>query len=296
METNLDRLLLAVAAFDTFGTHSRTRAGIKREGIDGLQQLFAKRSPSDRQRLERAASDLAERGFDALVRGDNRYPSRVLNTATDPGVLFLHGNADLLHVSAVGMCGSRNASEQGLRAAFACGEEVASHDLAIVSGYARGVDTQTHLAALENGGCTVIVLAEGINHFRRKRAFAQTGLPLDRVLVISQFPPSQPWTVGGAMTRNGVIAALAMALVVVEAGETGGTFNAGIQALDLGRPVLALDFTSSATPLGNQMLFKRGAVPVRSRQELGRCVAAIASRDNSIQSEQGMQNSQLPLL
>lgn len=290
MDTNVDRLLLAMAAFDTFGTPSKTRAGIRREGIEGLQRLLADRSPSDRQRLENTACELAERGFDASVRGDHRYPRQLSSTANDPGVLFLHGNADLMNGPAVGMCGSRNASEQGLRAALACGEEVASQNLAIVSGYAKGVDTQTHLAALEKGGCTVIVLAEGISRFRRKRAFVETGLPLDRVLVVSQFPPAQPWTVGGAMSRNGVIAGLAMALVVVEAGEGGGTFNAGVQALDMGRPVLALDFTSSPTPAGNQMLFKRGAVPVRSRQELGRCVAAISSARNSTQ------NRQLPLL
>lgn len=291
MESTFDRLLLAVAAFDTFGTYARTRAAVSRGGVEGLRDTLDAFPREDRQRIEATASDLAERGFDASMQGDDHYPRRLSNVGVDPGILFLYGNADLLKVPAVGMCGSRNASEQGLRAALVCGEEVASHNLAIVSGYAKGVDTQTHLAALKSGGSTIIVLAEGITHFRAKRAFADTGLPLDRVLVISQFPPAQPWTVGGAMTRNGVIAGLALALVVVEAGKTGGTFNAGVQALELGRPVLALDFTSSDTPAGNQLLFERGAVPVRSRQQLGRCVAAIASGDNSMHN-----HPQLPLL
>jgi DNA processing protein len=289
MDTNFERLLLAVAAFDAFGTHSRTRAVIRREGIDGLQRLLADYSSEDRQRVERVAAQLAEQDHDAVILGDPRYPTQLAHPA-GPGVLFVHGNLDLLRAPAVGMCGSRKASDHGLRAALACGEEVASRNLAIVSGYAKGVDTQTHLAALRSGGCTIIVLAEGILHFRKKRAFTETGLPADRVLVMSQFSPSQPWTVGGAMTRNGIIAGLAIALVVIEAGETGGTFNAGLQALDLGRPVLALDFTSSPTPRGNQRLFERGALPIRSRKELGRCVADVVARNKTTL------NRQLPLL
>jgi DNA processing protein len=68
------------------------------------------------------------------------------------------------------------------------------------------------------------------------------------------------------MTRNNVIIGLSMAVVVVEAGETGGTLAAGTQALRLGRRVLALEFSS--TPVGNKRLLSDGAVSVRGRTEL----------------------------
>jgi DNA processing protein len=51
--------------------------------------------------------------------------------------------------------------------------------------------------------------------------------------VVSQFSPTQPWTTGGAMTRNSVVIGLGLALVVVEAGETGGTLAAGKRAFEL---------------------------------------------------------------
>ena len=139
--------------------------------------------------------------------------------------------------------------------------------MTVVSGYAKGIDTATHLAAVKAGGTTVIVLAEGILRFRRKRAYAHEGFDWSRSLVVSQFPPLQTWSVGAAMSRNAVIAGLGLALVVVEAGETGGTLNAGLQALDMGRPVIALDF-SSQTPPGNAILLRRGAVGARSTREL----------------------------
>jgi DNA processing protein len=214
------------------------------------------------------------------------YPTTLASLRNAPIALFTKGNSELLHAPGVGMCGSRNASPRGLSAAAGCGEEVAGQRLAIVSGYAKGVDTETHLAALRTGGSTVIVLAEGIGGFRQKRAFDEVGLDPDRVLVVSQFPPTQRWTAGAAMTRNGVIAGLGLALVVIEAGEKGGTLNAGSQALRMQRPVLALEFESMDTPAGNQLLIRDGAMPVRSRADLRRALEVLRGRPMGEASEQ----------
>ena len=62
---------------------------------------------------------------------------------------------------------------------------------------------ETHLAALDAGGSTIIALAEGLMHFHVKRAFGGAFDP-ERVLVLSQFPPRETWNVGSAMTRNAV--------------------------------------------------------------------------------------------
>jgi DNA processing protein len=106
--------------------------------------------------------------------------------------------------------------------------------------------------------------------------------------VLSQFPPHQTWNVGAAMTRNAVIAALGRALVVIEASETGGTLDAGIQALAIKRPVIALEFESEATPAGNRLLLERGAIPVHRPAELATILGAI--KDPS-----GAGHSQMPL-
>ena len=134
---------------------------------------------------------------------------------------------------------------------------------------------ETHLGALEAGGSTLVVLAEGIKHFRVKRDFkAIGGLDPERAVVVSQFPATQPWSAGAAMTRNGVIVALSKALLVVEAGERGGTLNAGEQALGLGRTVFAIDYQDDPPP-GNQVLLTRGARPLRSKGELAAALDAL---------------------
>lgn len=228
----------------------------------------------DRDRLARQAADLTERGVVAINADDPRYPdSLVVKGRPVVPTLFCLGNLRLLTAAGAGMCGSRKATELGLRAARACGEEVSLRGLVVVSGYAKGVDTQTHLAALEHGGATVIVLAEGINRFRVKREFTDSYDPR-RVLVVSQFHPAQPWASYAAMARNHLIFGLGRALIVIEAGDKGGTLAAGRDALKRGRPVFVLNFDEQ-TPLGNRMLIDAGARPVRSRHELGTALDAL---------------------
>lgn len=69
------------------------------------------------------------------------------------------------------------------------------------------------------------------------------------------------------MGRNSVIIGLSLALVVIEAGETGGTLAAGRQALHEKRPVITLEFRKDM-PAGNKILLDQGAIPVRNREQL----------------------------
>jgi DNA processing protein len=96
-----------------------------------------------------------------------------------------------------------------------------------------------------------------------------------RLLDLRQ-PPTQPWAASAAMTRNAVIAALSQAMLVVEAGEKGGTLNAGLQAIDMGRAVYAIAYSDDPQP-PNEVLFQRGAVPLRSSGELLSTLDGLAS-------------------
>lgn len=269
------QLALAIAAMSDGDGPRALAAELRKAGA--AQALRARWELVDELSRKTAlilAAELGSRGIGVIALGDTQYPERLAQAPNPPALLFYWGNPDLLGTPGVGMCGSRDVSERGLQAARACGEAVARQGLTVISGYAKGVDTETHLAALTQGGRTIIVLAEGFVHFRQKKAFGPEGLDQERVLVLSQFPPSQPWAVGAAMTRNGVIAALGRALVVIEAGESGGTINAGMQAIRMGRPVLALNF-SEPLPAGNRILFDKGALPVQTPRELYSAIAAI---------------------
>jgi DNA processing protein len=262
---HLTTLVLALAATRS-GADRRPKGRVRRDDPEALTDLIKEIELSQRESLRRQAEELQTRNIGALIPGLDPYPQSLMRATETPPVLFYSGPLGLLQSPAVGVCGSRNASPDGLRAAAACGELAAQHGVVSVSGYARGVDRAAHIASIEHGGSTIVVLPEGIDHFKVRRGDVAAAWDPNRALVVSQFAPRQTWSAGAAMARNSVIIGLSRALVVVEAGETGGTLAAGTRALKLGHRVLALEFAS--TPAGNKVLMNEGAVSVRGRSEL----------------------------
>jgi DNA processing protein len=90
------------------------------------------------------------------------------------------------------------------------------------------------------------------------------------VLVVSQFDEAAVWRSYNAMDRNKTIMALSCAMIVVEAGEKGGTRSAGEDALRLRIPLFAIDygFDEKVAP-GNRELIKRGANPLKKSRDSG---------------------------
>jgi DNA processing protein len=275
---NLHRLQTAVALFRQFKTPAKVAKYLNDVGVQGAEERSLTFGPDILAGVASTALDLDSRGVSVIFGGEAEYPEQLKSLRNAPEILFIWGNKDLLRSASVGMCGSRKATERGLAAARKCGGAIALSGLTIVSGYATGVDTETHLGALESGGTTIIVLAEGIMHFKRKRNFINVEFDASHVLVVSQFAPMQPWNVGAAMTRNALIYGLGKALVVIEAGDTGGTLQAGLGALAANKPVLALGFESD-TPNGNKILIEKGAIEVSTSMQLGNIIHAIQTVD-----------------
>ena len=86
---------------------------------------------------------------------------------------------------------------------------------------------------------------------------------MDRVLVISEFFPNDKWLEGRAMQRNKTIIGLCDAIVVVEAGEKGGSLDAGKQTLQLGKKLFVPKYAQPpVSALGNALLLQGGAQPL----------------------------------
>jgi DNA processing protein len=206
-----------------------------------------------------------------IDRGNELYPDRLeaLLGKRAPEHLWVVGNIDLMKQHAVSFCGARDASEKGIEAAALCARTATAHEFVVTSGNARGVDRATHREALANGGATILVLPEGLDHFRIAPELRDVW-DWERVLVVSQFEPKTVWRAYHAMDRNKVIMALSCAMIVVEAGEKGGTRAAGEEALRLHIPLFAVDygFDETVAP-GNRVLISKGAKRLKRSRETG---------------------------
>ena len=196
--------------------------------------------------------------FAAFVGVDTRQRPE----AHPPTVLWVVGPARLDEVA------ERAAAIVGTRAATAYGEHVAAdlaaglalRDAAVVSGGAYGIDGTAHRAALASDGLTVAVLAGGIDirypsgHGALLRRIGEQGL------LVSEYPPGLRPARHRFLTRNRLVAALAGATVVVEAGARSGAANTAAWARALGRSVCAVPgpVTSSAS-VGCHVLLRAGA-------------------------------------
>jgi DNA protecting protein DprA len=233
----------------------------------GLAQRQAQSLQTAHTRLEKTCVELEQRCVKLLSHTAMKYPAQLRKRLGDqsPPLLYVWGNLDLLQQKAVGFCGARDASSQGLTAAEDCATQLATWDWVVVSGGARGVDTMVHRTALINGGNTIIVLPEGILRYRLRSNLRQFISPKN-ALLISEFPPYMSWSVANAMQRNRTVCGLSHALVVIEAGASGGTFNAGKMALRLNVPLFVVDYAEpSASAAGNAYFLARGAHPLRRR-------------------------------
>ncbi|MBF0556128.1 MAG: DNA-processing protein DprA [Nitrospirae bacterium] len=224
------------------------------------------------QQLFETWDKLIDNEIKSVCYNEKEYPQRLSDALGDkaPIILFYKGNIEILKKPSIGFCGSRKASEKGLETARDCTYQMVNRGANIVSGYAHGVDMATHVTALESGGTTTLVLAEGLLHFKLKNELSHV-YDSDRTLVISEFLPGVPWSVRNAMQRNATICGLSSLTILIEAQEKGGSFDAGKKCLAMGRPLFAPVYEGmpeSAT--GNRILLEQGALKLMRSKKTGK--------------------------
>ena len=205
-------------------------------------------------------SDWLEEGYGLLPMTSPRYPGSLSELSDPPPVLFWKGRYDLLTGPAVAIVGSRRATEVGRRAAETMGRILAGSGVTVVSGMALGIDGAAHRGALQAGGDTVAVLGSGFHSIYPKPhrpLFKEIG---ERGLLLSEFLPDEPALPHHFPKRNRIIAALAQAVVVVEAGRKSGALITVDHGLDLGRDILAVPGSvENPQCLGSNILLREGA-------------------------------------
>lgn len=155
-----------------------------------------------------------------------------------PKSLFVSGKMKLpLTHPRVAIIGTRTASSEGRRIASKLSLALAQEGVTIVSGLARGIDTEAHIATIKGGGRTIAVLGTPLSRtYPPENAELQSLIMRDH-LAVSQFADGHLTQPKDFILRNRTMALIADASVIVESGETGGSLRQGWEALRLGRPL-----------------------------------------------------------
>ena len=189
--------------------------------------------------VEAELSRLHRLGGRMLVLGEDGYPPLLALLEDAPPAIAVLGDAALLSRRAVGLVGARNASANGQRMAEALAADLASRDILVVSGLARGIDTAAHTGALHTG-TTAAAVAGGLDvPYPAENAALQARIA-ERGVVVAEAPLGTAAQSRHFPRRNRIIAGLSLAVVVVEAARNSGSLITANQALDAHRQVLAV--------------------------------------------------------
>lgn len=242
------------------------RAGLDRRSCKNLLDLRR------RVDLDAEMARLDRLGIAVLTWDDPEYPAllaqlRAIDHA--PPVLYLRGTLSATDEWALAVVGTRAVSPYGRQVAHQLVTGLAASGLTIVSGLARGLDSEAHRAALGVGGRTIAVLPCGLDtiyppeHRQLAAQIVQNGA------LMTIFPlGTQPLRTNFS-ARNRVLSGLARGVLVVEAGEKSGALLTAGYALEQGREVFAVPGNITAHgSSGANRLIQDGAHPVTSAQDV----------------------------
>jgi DNA processing protein len=238
-------------------------AGLDEKPLTALQTLRSSLNP------EIELDKLDEAGVHALTWDDPSYPARLKEITELPPVLYVKGGLTREDDLSIAIVGTRKATAYGREATAHIAGGIARARVTVVSGLARGIDTEAHKAALEAGGRTIAVLGSGLDiiypreNARLARQIAEQGC------LLSEHPLGTPPDAGHFPRRNRILSGISRGVLVVEADLVSGAQNTVQHALEQGRDVYAVPGSIfSPASRGANRLIRDGAKPVTGPEDV----------------------------
>lgn len=208
-------------------------------------------------------------GITLLSLHDPDYPPLLAAIYDPPPFLYVKGDPRMPHPYPIAVVGSRQLSHYGKTVAERLSRELAEQGMTIVSGFARGIDTIAHQAALAAGGRTIAVLGCGIDQIYPPEHRSLSEEVVEQGLILSEFPLGTPPDGRNFPQRNRIISGLSLGCLVVEATLESGSLITARCALDQGREVFAVPGSIlSETTAGTHQLIRSGAKLVERVEDI----------------------------
>ena len=259
--------------------------GVGKVKADAFAEAFSRVDPvAEEERAKRYAAAI-------ITWDDPDYPARLKEIYDPPLVLYICGDHKAFSRTGIAIIGTRNATRYGIETAFRFGYQLAAAGYSIVSGMARGIDTEGHRGAVEAHGITIGVLGGALDKFypAENRKLAHRVID-EGGAIISEYPFGREPDRQTFPMRNRIVSGLSAGVLVVEAAMASGTMITVDQALEQGRTVMAVPGrVDSPTSQGCHKLIRNGARLVTCADdiidELGTFLASTRPADGKLHLE-----------
>ncbi|MHA1168201.1 MAG: DNA-processing protein DprA [Candidatus Hodarchaeales archaeon] len=199
--------------------------------------------------------------YKMIPYSSNQYPVFLKNIHDPPPILYFKGNIQVLNTleleKNIAIVGTRNPTWRGHVKAREISSILSSEGYTIISGLARGIDTNAHIGALSQDGTTIAVIGSGLDHIYP----AENGEICKDICVkggiISERSPDMKPKAQFFIPRNRIISGLSLGTVVIEASLKSGTRAQARLTMEQNRMLFVLKPTyKDRTPshLPNQLL------------------------------------------
>ncbi|MFO1482537.1 MAG: DNA-processing protein DprA [Verrucomicrobiaceae bacterium] len=226
----------------------------------GITQAEAIASWENQIDLADELKKIRERELTLLTQEDELYPPLLREIHDPPVILYVWGRLTKRDHNAIGIVGSRHATNYGLSATKKLGFQIAYAGYTVVSGLARGIDTTAHEAALAAKGRTIAIIGSGIGKLYPPENMALAERIAQNGAVISEYPVDRIADKQTFPYRNRVVSGWSCGLIVVEAPARSGSLITAQQAAEQGRTVYAVPGPiDKPTSAGCNRLIQQGA-------------------------------------
>jgi DNA processing protein len=208
----------------------------------------------------------------AIVTADSpAYPESLRHAPDSPPYLYVKGELQAQDRNSIAIVGTRKPTHYGMTVTRRIASELSSAGFTIVSGMARGIDTQAHRGSLAAKGRTIAVLGCGIDvvYPPENKGLMEEIIQAGRGAVVTENPFGTQPESGYFPARNRIISGLSRGTVIIEAAEDSGSLITAKYTLEQGRKLYAVPGNiGSLTSKGTNSLIKQGAILVEGVEDI----------------------------
>ncbi|HIW31436.1 MAG TPA: DNA-processing protein DprA [Candidatus Paenibacillus intestinavium] len=213
------------------------KLGVKAQIAERLQQF---RSGYTYEKIAEREVHQQKHRYHCITYWDEQYPEALKQIAQPPWILYVRGRLELLQRRSLAIVGTRYPTNYGKQCTKLFSGQFAEQGLTIVSGFANGVDTIAHKAALSYSSSTIAILPTAITQCYPANNYELYERVGEEGLLISESVHASPVHPGQFHQRNRIIAGLSLASIIIEGERKSGSMITARHALDMDRELFAV--------------------------------------------------------